>query len=55
MLQELSTPTAAAWASVSLLFFAAVYVFVSVRVFRARDEDLEAAARLVLDDGREEV
>ena len=55
MLQELASPGTAAWAVASLLFFIAVYVFVTVRVFKAKTEDLDAKARLVLDDARKEV
>ena len=52
MLQELAAGTgASAWAIASMLFFIAVYVVVAVRVFRARPEDLDARARLALDDG----
>ena len=54
MLQELAARTgASAWAIGSMLFFLAIYLIVAVRVFRARPEDLEAQARLVLegDDG----
>lgn len=54
MLQELATGTTGIWAAGSLLFFIAVYIFVAVRVVRARPEDLEARARLALDDGSEE-
>lgn len=51
MLQELGASTGAAvWATASLLFFIAVYLVVAVRAFRARPEDLDARARLVLDD-----
>ncbi|MEZ5283676.1 MAG: hypothetical protein R2712_02475 [Vicinamibacterales bacterium] len=50
MLQELATGTSAALATASLLFFVAVYAFVVVRVIRARKEDLDARARMALDD-----
>ena len=54
MLQELTTQTGAGlWAIASLLFFIAVYAFVAVRLFRTKPEELEAQARLVLDDGSE--
>lgn len=52
MLQELTAETGAAWwATGSLLFFVAVYLFVSIRLFLAKSEDLDAHARLALDDG----
>jgi hypothetical protein len=51
MLQELTSRTAADWATVSLLFFVAVYVFVSIRLFRKPGEELDAQARRALDDG----
>ena len=54
MLQELTTATSAgAWAVGSMVFFLLVYVLVMVRLFRTRREDLEARARLVLDEGNE--
>ena len=50
MLQELATRTGAStWAIVSMLFFIAVWVFVAVRVFRTRDEEMDAQARLPLE------
>ena len=50
MLQELAARTdAASWAIASMLFFLAVYVVITVAVFRARPEDLEARARLALE------
>jgi len=50
MLQELATRTGAStWAAVSMLFFNAVWAFVAVRTFRARDEELDARARLALE------
>jgi hypothetical protein len=50
MLQELASRTgASAWAVVSMLFFLAVWLFVAVRTFRARPEDLDARARLPLE------
>ena len=43
MLQELAARTGAtAWAIASMLFFLGVWVFVAVRVFRARPEDMDA-------------
>ena len=51
MLQELAASTGASvWAITSMLFFLAVYLVVAVRVFRTRREELDAQARLVLDD-----
>lgn len=50
MLQELAARTGAtAWAVASMLFFLAVWVFIAVRTFRARPEDLDALARLPLE------
>lgn len=50
MLQELVARTGASiWAIASMLFFIAVWVFVAVRVFRTRDEELDAQARLPLE------
>lgn len=52
MLQELTTQTGAgAWATASTLFFIAVYVIVSIRLFRQSSARLDAQARMVLDDG----
>lgn len=51
MLQELATGSGAtAWAVGSLLFFVAVYALVMVRLFRTSREELDAHARLALDD-----
>jgi hypothetical protein len=51
MLQELAAATGATtWAIGSMLFFIGVYVIVAVRTWRAKAEDLEAQARLALDD-----
>jgi hypothetical protein len=50
VLQDLATSASTALATASLLFFVAVYTFVVVRVVRARKEDLDARARMVLDD-----
>ena len=50
MLQELAARTrATGWAIASMLFFIGFYVVITVRVFRARPEDLEARARLALE------
>ena len=50
MLQELAAGTgAAAWAVASMLFFLAVWIWIAVRVVRARSEDMEACARLALE------
>ena len=54
MLQELAARTGAAdWAIASMLFFLAIWLVITVRVFRTRPEELEARARLALegDDG----
>lgn len=51
MLQDLATRLSTVLATASMLFFVAVYVVVVVRVVRARREDLDAHARLALDDG----
>ena len=52
MLQELAAGSgAAAWAIGSLLFFVAVYALVMVRLFRTSREELDAQARLALEDG----
>jgi cbb3-type cytochrome oxidase subunit 3 len=54
VLQELTTQTGAtAWAIASMLFFLAAWVAVVVWVVRKRPEDLEAQARLPLEDGGE--
>ncbi|MGD9903923.1 MAG: hypothetical protein AB7U83_10665 [Vicinamibacterales bacterium] len=50
MLQDLATGLSTVLATASLLFFIAVYAVVVVRIVRARPEDLEAQARLALDD-----
>ncbi len=53
MLQELAAQTgAAAWAIGSMLFFLAAWVAVAVRVIRSRREDMDALARLPLDEDR---
>lgn len=52
MLQELTTQTGAGmWATASLLFFVAVYLFVSVRLYCTSSRDLDDHARRALDDG----
>jgi cbb3-type cytochrome oxidase subunit 3 len=51
MLQELAARTGVTgWAIASTLFFLGIYVVITVRVFRARSEDMNARARLALDD-----
>jgi uncharacterized membrane protein len=50
MLQDLATRLSTVLATASMLFFVAVYLIVVVRVVRARREDLDAHARLALDD-----
>ena len=56
MLQELTTLTAAGHlATASMLFFLVFWVVVSVKVYRATPEELDAQARLVLEgDGAAE-
>ena len=50
MLQELAAQTGdSAWSIVSMLFFLAFYVVIAVRTLRARPEDLDRRARLVLE------
>lgn len=50
MLQDLATRLSTVLATASMLFFVTVYLIVVVRVARARREDLDAHARLALDD-----
>lgn len=50
MLQDLATRVSTVLATASMLFFVTVYLIVVVRVVRARPEDLDAHARLALDD-----
>jgi hypothetical protein len=51
MLQELASSTGAGvWAVASMLFFLAIYIVVAVRVFRAPRKELDARARIPLDD-----
>jgi hypothetical protein len=53
VLQELAAQTgAAAWAIGSMLFFLAAWVAVAARVIRSRREDMDALARLPLDEDR---
>lgn len=50
MLQELADRTGATtWAIASMLFFLSVWIFVAVRVFRSRPEEMDALARLPLE------
>ena len=50
MLQELAAQTGAtAWAIASMLFFLGLWLVITVQVFRAGSEEMEARARLVLD------
>lgn len=52
MLQELAARTgASAWVVASMLFFIGVWVFVTVRVVRARRDEMDARARLPFEDG----
>ena len=51
MLQELAARTGAApWAIASMLFFLGVWLAIAWRVWRTRPEELEARARLALED-----
>lgn len=51
MLQELGASTnAATWAVASMLFFIAVYLVATVQVFRTRTDEMDARARMALDD-----
>ena len=53
MLQELTTQTGAGgWVAASTLFFIAVYIIVSIRLYRQSASHLDAQARLALDDGQ---
>lgn len=49
MLQDLATQASTVLATASMLFFLVVYTVVLVRVMRARTDDLEVHARMVLD------
>ena len=52
MLEELTRQTGAgAWASASLVFFVVFWIVVTFRVYRTAPEELDAQARMVLDDG----
>jgi hypothetical protein len=53
VLQELAARTGTTWAVASMLFFIAVWIFVAVRVFRSRPEEMDALARLPLEGDRE--
>ncbi|MGE5199318.1 MAG: hypothetical protein ACM3H9_06735 [Rhodospirillaceae bacterium] len=51
MLQELAEGTGAtAWVVASMLFFIGVWAWIAVSVVRARPEDMDARARLALED-----
>jgi cbb3-type cytochrome oxidase subunit 3 len=51
MLQELAARTGAtAWVVASMLFFIAVWAWIAVGVFRARSEDMDACARLAIEE-----
>lgn len=50
MLPELATEASTALATLSMLFFVAVYAAVVVRVVKAKRHDLDAQARMALDD-----
>ncbi|KAA0253257.1 hypothetical protein FBQ97_03775 [Acidobacteria bacterium ACD] len=51
MLQELAARTgASAWVIASMLFFIGAWVLVTVRVLRARSEEMDARARLPLEE-----
>lgn len=52
MLQELAARTGASvWVIASMLFFIGVWVFIGVRVLRARREEMDARARLPFEEG----
>ncbi len=50
MLPDLATSLSTTLATASLLFFLAVYAVVVVQVVRGRREDLDAHARMALDE-----
>ena len=55
MFQELAAETGAGgWAIASMLFFAAVWLVIAWRVFRARPDEMEARARLALEGEAED-
>ena len=51
MLQDLATSLSTTLAVASLLFFIAVYIIVSIGVFRTGAGELDMRARMALDDG----
>ena len=51
MLQDLATNLSTTLAVASLLFFVAVYIVVTIGVFRTGADDLDVRARMALDDG----
>ena len=51
MFEELTTELSTALSVGSLLFFVVVYAVVMVRAFRRGTDDLDARARMALDDG----
>jgi hypothetical protein len=53
MLQELAAATgASAWVIGSMFFFLLVWTVLAVRVVRSRREDMDARARLPLEDDK---
>lgn len=50
MLQDLATNLSTTLAVASLLFFIAVYIIVTIGVFRTGADELDARARMALDD-----
>lgn len=50
MLEDLATNLSTTLAVASLLFFVGVYLIVSVGVFRKGADELDARARMALDD-----
>ena len=51
MFEELTTELSTTLSVGSLLFFVVVYAVVMVRAFRRGTDDLDARARMALDDG----
>ncbi len=51
MLQDLATNLSTTLAIASLLFFVAVYIVVTIGVFRTGADELDARAHMALDDG----